>query len=68
MEPYMQQHNNQQHPILTEMLVALDEEQLEAYEERAAILEFDAGLDRPLAEAVALLDIIKRYGWPPASK
>ena len=64
----MQQHNNQQHPILTEMLVALDEEQLEAYEERAAILEFDAGLDRPLAEAVALLDIIKRYGWPPARK
>ncbi len=64
----MPQQRNQQHPILTEMLVALNEEQLEAYQERAAILEFDAGLDRPLAEAVALLDIIKRYGWPPASK
>ena len=64
----MPQQRNQQHPILTEMLVALNEEQLEAYQERAAILEFDAGLDRPLAEAVALLDIIKRYGWPPARK
>lgn len=61
----MSQHRNQQHPILTEMLSALDEGQREFHDERAGILEFDAGMDRPLAEAVALLEVIWLHGWPP---
>lgn len=59
---------NQQHPIMAEMLSALNESQREAYEERAGILEYDAALDRNLAEAVALLEVIRRYGWPPSQK
>jgi len=46
------------------MLSSLDESQREFYEERAGILEFDAGLDRPLAEALALLEVVRLYGWP----
>lgn len=49
-----------QHPILIDLLGRLDANQLEAYEERSALLEFDAGLDRPLAEAVGLLDLIRQ--------
>lgn len=62
----MSQHRNQQHPIVAEMLSALDEGQHELYEERAGILEYDAGLDRPIAEALALLEVIRLTGWPPA--
>ena len=60
------------HPIVAEMLAALNEQQREAvrdaFEERAAILEFDACLDRQLAEALALLEIIRLHGWPSAQK
>jgi hypothetical protein len=45
------------------MLSSLNENQREFYEERAGILEFDAGLDRPFAEAVALLEVVRLYGW-----
>ena len=45
------------------MLSSLDENQRELYEERAGILEFDTGLDRPLAEALALLEVVRLYGW-----
>ena len=48
-----------QHPILADLLCRLDESQREAYEERAGILAFDAGVNRPLAEALALLDLIQ---------
>ena len=48
-----------QHPILADLLCRLDECQREAYEERAGILTFEAGVDRPLAEALALLDLIR---------
>lgn len=51
-------------PIVTEMLSALDEAQREQFDERAGILEFDAGLTRPLAEAMALLEVIRLHGWP----
>lgn len=61
----MSQNRNQQHPILTEMLSALDEGQREFYEERAGILEHDDGISRALAETVALLEVIRRTGWPP---
>ena len=60
------------HPIVAEMLAALNEQQREAvreaFEERAAILEFDAGLDRNVAEALALLEVIRLHGWPSAQK
>ena len=50
---------NPQHPILADLLRRLDACQREAYEERAGILAFEAGVDRPLAEALALLDLIR---------
>ncbi len=46
-------------PILADLVCRLDECQREAYEERAGILTFEAGVDRPLAEALALLDLIR---------
>lgn len=61
----MSQSQHSQHPILTDLLGQLDASQLEVYEERAAIFEFEAGIDRPLAEALALLDVIKAYCLPP---
>lgn len=60
----MPQSNYPQHTVILEMLSSLDDNQLEFYEERAGILEYDAGLDRPLAEALALLDVIRLTGWP----
>lgn len=65
MELRMSQNRNQQHPILTEMLSTLDEGQREFYEERAGILEYEASLDRQLAEMLALLEVIRLTGWPP---
>ena len=60
----MPQSSCPQHPVVLEMLSSLNENQREFYEERAGILEFDAGLDRPLAEALALLEVVRLYGWP----
>lgn len=53
------------HPIVADLLACLDEHQHEQFQERAAILEFDAGLDRQLSEALAMLEIIRLHGWPP---
>lgn len=53
------------HPIVADLLAGLDEHQHEQFEERAGILEFDAGLDRTYAETLALLEIIRLHGWPP---
>lgn len=55
----------QQHPIVVDLLASLNARQQEQFQERAGILEFDAGLDRQHAEAVALLEIIRLHGWPP---
>lgn len=33
----------------------------EDWEERAAIMEYDGGLSRPLAEALAWMDVRKRW-------
>ena len=46
------------HPIVVDLLAKLDEQQHEQFQERAGILEFDTGLDRQLAEALAILDLI----------
>lgn len=53
------------HPIVAEMLRGLDATQREFYEERAGILQYDANLSRAQAEALALLEVIRRDGWPP---
>lgn len=53
------------HPIVADLLACLDDAQHEQFEERAGILEFDAHLNRQLAEALALLEIVRLHGWPP---
>lgn len=58
----------EQHPIVTEMLAELDESLREFYEERAGIFQFEAGFDRDLAEALALLEVIRLQGWPMQRK
>lgn len=52
-----------QHPIVADLVSGLNDIQREFYEERAGVLEFDAGLDRTLAEGLALLEVIRCYGW-----
>ncbi len=49
------------HPTVTDFVDRLDPNLKELYEERAAILEFDAGIQRDLAEALALLMLIRQY-------
>lgn len=49
------------HLIVADLLDRLNTSVREAYEERAGILEHDAGLDRALAEALALLDLIRLH-------
>jgi hypothetical protein len=44
----------------------LTPEEQEAWEERAAIREFDGGLPREHAEALALADVLKRMGFAGA--
>lgn len=49
------------HPIVTDFVALLDENRREAYEERAAVMQFEAGIERDLAEALALLLVIRQY-------
>ena len=49
------------HPTVTDFVERLDVDLREGFEERAAILEFDAGIQRDLAEALALLMLIRQY-------
>jgi hypothetical protein len=49
------------HPSVTDFVDRLDANLRESYEERAAILQFDAGIERDLAEALALLMLIRQY-------
>jgi hypothetical protein len=46
------------HESIQSVLDRLPEDLLDAWEERAAIREFDGGFSRPHAEALALLDLI----------
>ncbi len=48
-------------PIVSEFVELLDTNCREAWDERAAIMEFDGGLPRDLAEALALLVVIRQY-------
>ena len=47
--------------IVSEILENLNDDLREDFEERAAIMEFDGGLDRRLAEALALLCILHNH-------
>lgn len=47
--------------IVADLVSKLDANLVEAFEERAAIREFDGGISRELAEALALLDVIRQY-------
>ena len=48
-------------PIVASLAEKLNDDLLEAFQERAAIMEFDAGLERTLAEALALLSILQHH-------
>jgi hypothetical protein len=47
-------------PFVGDVLERLDANQMEAWQERSAILEFEAGLPRALAEALALLELLRK--------
>ena len=47
--------------VVADLVSRLDSGLREAFEERAAIREFEGGLSRDLAEALALLDVIRQY-------
>ena len=49
------------YPLVASMLENLSTDLREDFEERAAIMEFDGGLDRPLAEALALLCVLHNH-------
>lgn len=46
---------------VTQMVIKLDAGMQELFEERAAIREFEGKQTRELAEALALLDVIRAY-------
>jgi hypothetical protein len=46
-------------PIVAELLTCLDDNLKEAFQERAGIMEFDAGMSRELAECLAMLDTLR---------
>jgi hypothetical protein len=47
--------------VVADLVSRLDAGLREAFEERASIREFEGGLNRELAEALALLDLIRQY-------
>lgn len=47
--------------VVAVLLQLLNETEREAFEERAGIIEFDAGLPRGHAECLALLEILRRH-------
>ncbi len=49
------------HPIVADIARHLDANLREAWEERAAVMQFDAGIPRDLAEALALLLVIRQF-------
>ena len=48
-------------PLVAEMVEQLDLELREDFEERAAIIEYDAKVQRAHAEALALLNVLERH-------
>jgi len=61
----MQNHPKQAHPIpkdaiVIEMVSRLGADAREAFEERAAIIEYDGQVPRAHAECLALLEVLRR--------
>lgn len=52
---------NSTNEIVQSFISVLDTDLREAWEERAAIMEFDGGMSRELAECLALLQIIRTH-------
>jgi len=51
-------------PFVGDVLERCDAGQLEAFTERAGILEFEAGIQpRALAETLAVLDLLRQFPW-----
>ncbi len=48
-------------PLVADMVAVLGENLREDFEERAGIVEFDAGIPRAHAECLALLDVLRRH-------
>jgi len=48
-------------PIVEEIVCRLDEDIKEEWDERAGIIQFDAGIPRSEAEALALICILRRH-------
>jgi hypothetical protein len=48
-------------PLVAEIVAKLNDRLREDFEERAAIMEFDAELPRDHAECLALLDVLNRH-------
>jgi hypothetical protein len=61
MEPAMEHPIPPLDPLVADMVNLLDASQREEFEERAAIIEYDAKLPRGHAECLALLDVLRRY-------
>lgn len=53
--------NRPMDPLVADLLDLLDASLREDFEERAAILEFEAGYSRGHAECLALLDVLQRH-------
>ena len=53
--------NRPQEELVAEIVDRLDENLREMFEERAGIIEFDAGLPRAHAECLALLGVLYRH-------
>jgi hypothetical protein len=47
--------------LITDLVGKLDADLREDFDERAGIMEFDAGLPRAHAECLALIDLLRRY-------
>lgn len=48
-------------PLVADIVNRLDSGLREDFEERAAIMEFEANMDRAYAECLALLDVLRRH-------
>lgn len=48
-------------PVVADLVARLNPNLRELFEERAAVREYDGGMTRELAEALALLDVIRMH-------
>ena len=48
-------------PLVANIVVKLDPGLREDFEERAAIMEYEANLERAHAECLALIDLLRRH-------